>query len=345
METIKPPRLRLGDRVAVVSTSWGGPSVFPRVYERGLDTLERVYGLRVQELRSTRLTPAELRANPRLRADDLNAAFDDPEVRAIFMSIGGNDSVRILDHLDASLAVSNPKIVLGFSDSTTQLTFYNQAGLVTFNGPSVMAGFAQLEQFDGAVDHVRAMLFEPTEAYTYSPAPGWVDCYREWTDPGNDGGQIGELRAPTGWHWLQGHGRVEGRLFGGCGDVLEMVKGTRFWPGPDFWQDRILFIETSEDKPPPSMVGDWLRSYGVQGVFDRVSGILVGRARGYTDDEKAELDETVVRVVAGEFDASVPIVSNLDFGHTDPQWILPLGVRTEIDVDARSLRLLEPAVT
>ena len=83
----------------------------------------------------------------------------------------------------------------------------------------------------------------------------------------------------------------------------------------------------------------------MQGAFEAVSGILIGRARGYTDAEKAELDETVRHVVAGEFGkTALPIVSNLDFGHTDPQWILPLGVRAEIDVEARTLRLLEPAV-
>jgi muramoyltetrapeptide carboxypeptidase LdcA involved in peptidoglycan recycling len=345
VDYLKPARLRAGDCVAVVSTSWGGPGVFPHVFDRGLDTLQRVFGLTIRELPTARLAPAELGSNPRRRADDLNAAFADPEIKAIVMSIGGTDSIRILDHLDPSLAVASPKIVLGFSDSTTQLSFYNQAGLVTFNGPSVMAGFAQLEQFPGHADHVRAMLFEPAATYDYRPSADWTDSSPDWSDPANAGG-VGERRPHDGWRWLQGRGRVEGRLFGGCADVLEMVKGTRFWPTPDFWQDRILFLETSEDKPSPSQVGYWLRNYGVQGVFDRVSAILVGRARGYTNEEKAELDETLIRIVAGEFGAgALPIVSNLDFGHTDPQWILPLGIRAEVDVDARRLRLLEPAVT
>jgi muramoyltetrapeptide carboxypeptidase LdcA involved in peptidoglycan recycling len=345
VEHLKPPRLKAGDTVAVVSTSWGGPNVFPHVFERGLDTLERVFGLRIRELPTARMTPAELKASPRRRADDLNAAFADTGIQAIVMSIGGVDSVRILEHLDASLAISNPKILLGFSDSVAQLTFYNQAGLVTFNGPAVMAGFAQLEHFEGVVDHVRALLFEAPGAYEYRPYADWTDGYRDWSDPAN-AGAVGERRPHDGWHWLQGSARVEGRLFGGCAEVLEMVKGTRFWPQPDFWQDRILFLETSEDKPMPSRVGYWLRNYGVQGVFDRVSAILVGRARGYTDAEKAELDRTVVDIVAGEFGATaIPIVTNLDFGHTDPQWILPLGVRAEIDIDAHRFRLLEPAVT
>lgn len=344
-DVVKPPRLGAGDTVAVVSTSWGGPSVFPHVFDRGLDTLRRVFGLEVREMPTARMPARELGANPRLRADDLNAAFADPSVRAILFSIGGVDSVRILEHLDAAVAIANPKVLLGFSDSATQLVFYHQAGLVTFNGPSVMAGFAQLEKFPGAANHVRALLFDPAATYDYRPFTEWVDGYRDWSNVAN-AGSVGEWRAHDGWHWLQGSGRAEGRLFGGCAETLEMLKGTRYWPAPEFWQDRILFIETSEDRPPPESVGYWLRNYGVQGVFDRLAGLLVGRARSYSDAEKAALDEMVLRVVANEFGATgLPIVTNLDFGHTDPQWILPLGVRAEIDADAQTFRLLEPAVT
>ena len=191
------------------------------------------------------------------------------------------------------------------------------------------------------------MLFEPAETYEYRPSADWTRRPRpDWSEPAN-AGEVGERRPHDGWRWLQGRGRVEGRLFG------ELRRRPRDGQGnalladaADFWQDRILFLETSEDKPSPSQVGYWLRNYGVQGVFDRVSAILVGRARGYTDEEKAELDETLLRIVAGEFGAgALPIVSNLDFGHTDPQWILPLGIRAEVDVDARRIRLLEPAVT
>jgi muramoyltetrapeptide carboxypeptidase LdcA involved in peptidoglycan recycling len=342
---IRPPRLRPGDTVAVVSTSWGGPSVIPHVFDHGVDVLRRVFGLEVREMPTARMTPEELVADPRRRADDLNAAFADPSIKGIFVSIGGVESVRILPFLDASVALANPKILLGFSDSTTQLAFYNQAGLVTFNGPAVMAGFAQIEAFPGAVEHVRSVLFEPSDSLEYSPFMEWVDGYRDWTDHSN-AGAVGERRAHEGWRWLQGSSMAEGQLFGGCADVLEMVKGTEFWPDRSFWDGRLLFLETSEDVPPPERVSYWLRNYGMQGVFDRVSALLIGRPRDYDDAAKARLDDLAVKVVAGEFGRTdLPIVSNLDFGHTDPQWVLPLGVLASVDPVRRSIRLLEPAVT
>jgi len=318
--------------------------VFPHVFERGVDVLRRVFSLEVREMPSARRPARELGADPGGRADDLNAAFADPSIRAIVAAIGGVDSVRILPYLDAALALADPKVLLGYSDTVTQLVFYNQAGLVTFHGPSVMAGFAQMESFPGAADHVRSVLFEPAPEYSYAAFGSWVDSCREWGEIAN-AGAVGEWRPHDGWRWLQGSGRATGRLFGGCGEVLEMLKGTRFWPEPSFWDGRILFLETSEDAPTPETVGYWLRNYGMQGVFDRISGLLVGRARSYSDEAKADLDEMLVRVVGREFGrAGLPIVSNLDFGHTDPQWVLPLGVLAEIDADARSIRLLEPAV-
>ena len=89
----------------------------------------------------------------------------------------------------------------------------------------------------------------------------------------------------------------------------------------------------------------WLFNYGVQGVFDKAAGLVIGRARGYSDAEKAELDAMILETVVGQFGATdLMIVSNMDFGHTDPQWILPLGIRAELDSTAGSFRLLDPAV-
>ena len=272
-DPIRPQRLSAGDTVAVLSTSWGGPAVFPHVYEAGLSALRDRFGLRVREYPGTHRSPAELRADPRSRADDLNAAFADDDVRAVFMSIGGNDSARILRHLGLDLIAANPKIVMGYSDSVTQLLACHSTGLITFHGPAVMAGFAQIGNFPAAEAHVRSMLFEPADSLTYEPFPEWVDGYRDWNE-GNASG-VGERRAHDGWHWLQGGGTVAGRWWGGCAEVLEFLKGTRWWPSESFWDDRVLFLETSEDVPSIEQVRYWLFNDGLQGTFDRLTERVV----------------------------------------------------------------------
>lgn len=339
----RPPRLQEGDTVAVVSTSWGGPHAFPAVHDAGVAALERL-GLVVREYPSTRRSAADLRADPSGRAADLNAAFADPSVAAIIASIGGDDSARILPHLDSSVIRANPKVLMGYSDTTTQLLFAHQLDLVTFNGPSVMAGFAQSSRFPAFEHHVRSILFDPTPTYDYVPYPQWVDSYVDWnvaTDPT----EVGALRPHDRWRWLNGSGPVRGPLVGGCIEVLEFLKGSRYWPAEEWWTGRILFLETSEDAPSVDQVRSWLFNYGVQGIFDRISGLVVGRARRYTADQKRALDDAIFSVVVDEFGATgVAIATNMDFGHTDPQWILPLGVTAELHPAAQRFRLLEPAV-
>jgi muramoyltetrapeptide carboxypeptidase LdcA involved in peptidoglycan recycling len=344
MEYVKPGRLKQGDTVAVLSPSWGGPSVFPHVFETGLRVMQDVFGLLIREMPCTRMSPEDLAANPQLRADSLTAAFVDPNVTAIIATIGGDESGRILRYLDPEIMRQNPKIFMGYSDICTQLLFAHNAGLVTFNGPAVMAGFAQLRNFPECVSHVRSILFEPTNTYTYQPFSQWSNKYADWNSPDYNG-EVEAVRAHDGWHWVNGSGVANGRLYGGCAEVLEFLKGSSHWPGADFWKDRILYLETSEEKPTIDQVRHWLFNYGMQGIFDDLSALLIGRARDFSNEEKQALDEMIRFVVVEQFGATnLPIVTNLDFGHTDPQWIMPNGIRAEVDVETKSLRLLEPAV-
>ncbi len=340
----KPKRLKLGDTIAVLSPSWGGPSVYPDVFDLGLSNLRDLLGVSVREYPTTRMAPHELHDNPRLRAEDLSAAFADPEISAVLASIGGDDSIRLLPYLDAEIITSNPKILMGYSDTTTLLTYANQLGLVTFYGPSILAGFAQTKTLPPQFSrHIREISMEPAESYEYAAYPERVARSQRWEAPA----YAAELEyAPNGgWRWLQGERVVQGRLFGGCIEVLEFLKSTPWWPAPGFWAGKILFLETSDEKPTPSQVKYILRNYGMQGIFDQISGLLFARPELYTLEERETLCQTIVGVVAGEFGQSgLPIVAEMDFGHEAPQFILPLGVTAEIDCTRQTFRLVEPCV-
>jgi len=124
--------------------------------------------------------------------------------------------------------------------------------------------------------------------------------------------------------------------------VLESLNGTDFWPEREFWNGKILFFETSEEKPSVLRVRRMLRNYGMQGIFNKAVAVLFGRARDFTDEEKEELDQMIIEVIKGEFgNADISVVTNMDFGHTDPQLILPLGVKAEVDSTQQTFRLLE----
>ncbi len=342
MKYKKPQRLQKGDVVAIVSPSWGGPSRFPHVYENGLKILEE-WGLKIKEYPTARADADFLKKDHRARAKDINDAFADKEVKAIFATIGGDDSVRLLPFLDRKLISENPKILMGYSDTTTLLTFGNISGFITFNGPSIMAGFSQMENLsEDFKKHVRDMLFEPTETYEFKQYDSYSDGYLDWSKPENLG-KAKESKKCDGWRFIQGSGKVTGELFGGCIEVLEFLKGTDYWPEKDFWNNKILFFETSEEKPSIDHVRWMLRNYGTQGIFDKVSAIIFGRARDYSDDEKNELDEMIKNVVSDEFEKpELAIVTNMDFGHTDPQIVLPLGISSELDFENKTFKLTEP---
>lgn len=343
MEFEKPQRLVEGDTVAVVSPSWGGPDAYPEIYEKGILQLNSL-GLRVKEYPTTRMSADDLYRNPKLRARDISEAFADPNIKAIIASIGGDDSVRLLNHLDWDSIKDNAKIILGYSDTTALLAAINFNGLVTFHGPCVMAGFAQIDAFPGWRKHIEELLFRNPDSYQYEAFATYADGYPDWAELGTLG-DVSPERPSAGWHWLQGEGASTGTLFGGCIEVLEFIKGTEFWPTPEFWNEKILFFETSEEKPSLTQVKRMLRNYGSQGVFERASALMFGRARDYTDQEKESLDSAILDVVAGEFESStLQIVTNMDFGHTDPQHILPLGVRAQLDRPSREFRLVEAAL-
>ncbi len=338
----KPERLREGDTVAIVSPSWGGPSVFPHIYENGLKVL-REWGLKIKEFPLARMDASFLRANPQVRAKDINDAFADSEVKAIFASIGGDDSVRILPFLNKKIIADNPKILMGYSDTSTFHVFANLQGLVSFYGPSIMAGFSQMESLpERFKSHVREMLFEPKESYKYKPYGEYCDGYPDWANKENLG-KVHAMKKDDGWHWLQGTTKVRGQLFGGCMEVLEMMKATEFWPAKNFWKGKIFFLETSEEKPTIHHIDHELRNYGALGVFAQISGLIFSRARDYSDTEKKALEEKIISIIAKEFDRpDLSIVANFDVGHTDPQLVLPLGIQAEIDPQKKSVRLIEP---
>jgi muramoyltetrapeptide carboxypeptidase LdcA involved in peptidoglycan recycling len=335
----KPLALRAGDVCMVVSPSWGGPAEFPNVYEAGLRFVRETLGLIVRESRHARAANASVAE----RVSDLHEAFADPSVRLIATSIGGDDSIRLLPHLNLSALSRDPKIVLGYSDTTTLLTHMARHGLVSFYGPSIMSGLAQAPSFGPAfIEHVRRTLCSTEQPPPYQPYGIFHDGYEPWAthaDTPKPGKSAGGPRV------LQGRGHARGTLFGGCLEILELMEGTPFWPMGEEWRGKVLFFETSEEAPPPKVVQRALRAWGVSGMFERLSALLVGRPRDYSDEAKLELDRIVLSVVRDEFaQPNLPIMTNLDFGHTDPQWILPLGVDIELDVERAQLRLCEAPV-
>ena len=344
---IKSERLRRGGRVAAVSLSWGGPGAFPHRYAAGKRQFEEEFGVAVTETAHALRDPDWLARNPQARADDLMAAFADPGVDGIIATIGGDDSIRLLPYLDTDVIRTNPKVFMGYSDTTVTHCVCRAAGLVSFYGPSFMAGFGENGgMFPYMVESVRRTLFDGKPIGALAPNEGgWTVEHLDWADPSNQP-VARKLNPSTGWVFHQQEGVAEGTLFGGCVEVLDWLRGTAVFPSPDSLDGAILFLETSEEAAPPELLARFIRSLAANDCLQPLAGILLGRPGGQIDPAQFPVyADTLCRTVREEYGLrDLPIVSNLDFGHTDPMMVLPLGVRMRIDSGRGELSIPEAAV-
>src|SRR5688500_16109590 len=197
----KPPHLQPGDTVAAVSLSWGGPGTFPHRYQAGKRQFEEAFGVRVVEARHALRDADWLARNPKARADDLMEAFSDPAVRGIVSTIGGDDSIRILRHLDLEVLRNNPKLFVGYSDTTVSRFACLAAGLSSLYGPTFMSGFGENAGMHAYLaDSFRRAAFTADAPGVIAPSAAWTVQRMPWTQP-----ELQErprtLRPSTGWRF------------------------------------------------------------------------------------------------------------------------------------------------
>ncbi len=328
-------KLKKGDKVAAVTLSWGGPGHIPDKYQYGKDAFEHNFGIKVVEMPHTLASPKFIHENPRARADDLMQAFQDPSIKAIISTIGGDDSIRILPFLDKNIIENNPKIFMGYSDTTVPLIFAHQLGNPCFYGPSIMSGFAENGGlYPSFISSVRDNLFENGEVVYTNPKDSWAFKQHRWSDSSKLN-LPRETNDPMAWRIIQGKGIKSGKLIGGCLEVLDMMKGTDFWPPKVFWDDGILFLETSEECPSADQVIRSLRWYQINNYFKNIQAIVFGRWGG-TEDLKRydEYEKSLKDFFTSECKLpNLLVMSRLQFGHTDPMVVIPYGAEATIDSD------------
>ncbi|WP_104991773.1 S66 peptidase family protein [Deinococcus sp. NW-56] len=328
---VRPPRLLPGSQVAALSLSSGFVTEVMGRYHAGVRQVAAEFGWEVVPAPNALRGPEYLDRNPQARADDLHWALQNPDIHGLVSIIGGDDSVRLLPFLDLDLIRAHPKAFLGYSDATITLNQFLRAGVMAYHGPALLTDLAEnggMHPF--VVEGVRRALVEGPRPFDLMPAPEWTQARMDWADEGAQAVRR-PLQPGDGWVWLQGERAAEGHLMGGCLEVLDMLNGTPGWPAPDLWHGAVLALETSNDVPPPRQVGYWLRNYAAQGLLAGAAGLLLARPRDYTPQMVEELYGWVRRVLREAGREDLPVVANVDFGHTSPQLTLPLGGRARLD--------------
>ncbi|SFK99854.1 S66 family peptidase [Streptomyces pini] len=341
-DPLHPAKPRPGDMVAVLSPSSGLPGVFPVPYELGLRRLREEFGLKAVEYPASRKTGS----TPEERAADIHAAFADPRIKAVFASIGGDDQITVLPHLDRDLLRANPKPFFGYSDNTNLLLLLRNLGIVGYHGSTVMVELGR----PGAMhpltaDSLRAALFTSGE-YELTAADAYGDVSRPWDDPRTFDSEP-EMEPADGWSWHNGDRVVEGTGWGGELEIVSwLLMADREILPVDSYAGGVLFLETSEEMPRAEQVYRILRNMGERGLLRQFPALLMGRARSwsfenrFTAPEKARFRrdqrEAVLRAL-GQYAPDAMVVFDVDLGHTDPQLVIPVGGRIRVDGPARRI--------
>lgn len=309
MKTIYPNILKTGDKIAVVAISEDMSALPGPLVQKAVRELE-TYGL-------TASLPGSGPSNSigeRLTA--LHAAFADPEVKAVLIGLGGVSAVEILPYIDFHLIRENPKIICGFSDATIILqAIYAKTGLTTWYGPMLFS-FAANADKNYTREAFQQALFSRF-SFGIKPASGWSN-YDE----------LDNRRKNHGFHVLRaGHGH--GVLVGGHVPSMNLLQGTSYLPS---LREAVLFIEICGryGKDTAGKFMQYLNGLLLQQDADQLQGLLIGRFYHQADVSYDNLHEMLL---SHPLLQHIPIIANVDFGHTTPMATLPIGGRVIISQD------------
>lgn len=336
VELIKPQKLNKGDIIATVSPCWGisGHSDVLWKYNIGKMRLESL-GLQVVSSPNSQKGEDYLKNNPQARAEDLMWAFENPNIKAIIANIGGNDSEKVLPFLDAKTIQYNPKIFIGCSDVMNFHLFCYKAGLSTFYGHNLLPTIAETPQFHPySRKWLIKVLFDNSVIGEIKPSTEYSCDENNYFDKS----YAKVYKNDNGFLWIQGTGKSTGKLFGGHTGLKNFSSLSKY----DF-ENVILFLEDIPEFFAPSDLADFLDWLGKIGALQVLNGLIIGKL--CSDVPFDEHKNAMLQIVNYKYGiVNLPIVANMNFGHTSPIFILPYGAMAEIDCDNKKFSILENGV-
>jgi len=244
------------------------------------------------------------------RVDDLHEAFSDKNVKAIITVIGGFNSNQLLRYIDWDLIKNNPKIFLGFSDITAlNNAIFVKTGLVTYSGPHYSM-FGQKLYFEYTLKYFKNCLMNK-KAFEVKPSDSWSDDVWYLNQDKRN-----LINNPG--HLIINEGESEGTILGANLCTFNLLQGTEYFPD---LTDSILFLEDDYETVPHTFDRD-LQSLIHLPDFNKVKGLIIGRFQ-----KKSKMtDELLIKIIKTKKELNkIPIIANVDFGHTDPKITFPIG--------------------
>lgn len=321
--------------MAIVSPSFAASAVWPHVHELGLKRLREVFELEPVIYPAT----VKLDATVEEKANDLIAAFSDSDIKGVISTLGGDIQVTYIKNLQSEPFVNNPKPFFGFSDNSHFANFLFLNEIPSFYGAALFTQFAhQKEMNEYTVKYIKHALFDDGE-FELLPSEQYNDIGLDW---GDESLLNAERTYEKNDSWTWGEKKdAEGLLWGGCVEsVDEMLRHGVEIPSLKQFENIVLMMETSEEIPSADYVGRVFRAFGERGILERIQGVCVGRAKAWefdkqkTTEEKKiyrEKQQKIILETVQQYNKDIPVVQNMDFGHTEPQIPMPYGNKIRFD--------------
>lgn len=324
MHKIYPNKLEKGDEIRIIAPSRSLSIISQELRDIAKSRFDEL-GLRLTFGEHTEEKNNFASSSIESRVADLHSAFLDKNVKAILTVIGGHNSNQLLDSIDWELIKNNPKILCGFSDITIlNNSFFAKTGLVTYSGPHYST-FGQKLHFDYTLDYFRKCLI--------SDIPIEIQPSAQWSDDEWYKNQDNRLLEPNnGWQIIN-EGEASGTLLGGNLCTLNLLQGTKYMP--DLY-DSILFLEDDELTFPENFDRD-LQSIIHQPGFEGVKSMVIGRFQ-----KVSKVSENLLaQIIKSKKELnSLPVIANVDFGHTDPKITFPVGGDVTLKVSENEAKLV-----
>jgi len=312
MKTLKPPRLRKGDVIGIISPA-SAPSAQEKI-DKGVRYLEGL-GYRVKVGRHVMSQYGYLAGTDEERAEDLNDMIRDRRVRAVFAVRGGYGTPRLLHLVDYRAMRRDPKILVGYSDITgLQLALLKKTGMVTFSGP--MVAVEMWDSIDGFTEET---------------------FWRIVTSAS----RIGRLQNPDGEPLTPfNKGVASGPLVGGNFSLLASLMGTVYLPD---LRNALLVLEDVDEAP--HRVDRMIAQLRHAGVLRSIGGLILGRFTDCVPSDPSKPHLTIDEVLQDAIRTlDCPVLTNLQYGHIAKKLTIPIGVRATLNTRSGELRVLEGAV-
>lgn len=323
-------KISMGDCIGIFSPSSPITYNCPNRFNRGVKFLE-AKGFKVLYGNLTGKSDFYRSGSIKERAEELNSLIRNPEVKCIMSTIGGMNSNSILPYIDYECFKTNPKPIIGYSDVTAiLLAIYAKTGITTYYGPALVASFGELEPFVSLTyEYFKEILIDDIKCpFKLKNPEFWTDEMINWETQDKAKKQY-ENQMITVYD-----GVARGRLIGGNLNTLQGIWGSEYMPTIN--NGDILFIEDSlKDAATIERSFSLLK---VNGVFDKISGIILGKHELFDDCGTGRKPYEILLEVMG--DKQIPFLAEFDSCHTHPMITLPIGCEIELDASNKCISIL-----